>query len=63
MKKLVLAAAMTLVAFHALAGGMNAPVEEPEVSIETIENDVVSSDGGILVPIFALVMFAAALAD
>lgn len=63
MKKLALSAAMTLVGFHAIAGGMNAAIEEPNVTVATIEQDAASSDGGILVPIAALIMFAAGLTN
>jgi hypothetical protein len=56
MKKIALAAAFSLAATTAYAGGMSEPVMEPEVIVE----DTASSDGGILVPLLAIILFAAA---
>ena len=56
MKKLVLAAAMTLSATAALAGGMAEPVMEPEV----VEAATSSSSAGIIVPLLLLLLIAAA---
>jgi len=56
MKKIALAAAFSLAATTAYAGGMSEPVMEPEVIVE----DTASSDGGILVPLLAIVLFAVA---
>jgi|GEM_PF-1456100 len=60
MKRIAAATALSLalVSGTAHAGGM-APVLEPAVIVE----DTTSSAGGILVPIFALILFAAALHD
>lgn len=60
MKKLALAATLAFAAtgFSAQAGGV-APAMDPPVIID----DTVTSAGGILVPIVALIMFAAAVAD
>ncbi|WP_095587782.1 hypothetical protein [Actibacterium ureilyticum] len=56
MKKLALAAALSVAATTAFAGNMAEPVMEPEVIVE----DTSSSNGGILVPLFFLVLVAAA---
>jgi len=58
MKKLALAAALSIVATGAFAGGYVQPVMEPVVVVE----DTSSSAGGILVPILALILIAAAVA-
>jgi hypothetical protein len=58
MKKIALAAALTLVATGAFAGGVVQPVMEPVVIVE----DTSSSAGGILVPVLALILIAAAVA-
>ena len=59
MKKLALAAALSVVATAGFAGNV-APVElEPVVVVE----DTSSSAGGILVPLLALLLVAAAAAD
>jgi hypothetical protein len=58
MKKLALAAALSVVATGAFAGGVVEPVMEPVVVVE----DTSTSAGGILVPILALVLIAAAVA-
>jgi hypothetical protein len=57
MKKLALAAALSVVATGAFAGGMVQPVIEPVVIVE----DTSSSAGGILVPVLALILIAAAI--
>jgi hypothetical protein len=57
MKKLALAAALSVVATGAFAGGMVQPVVEPVVIVE----DTSSTAGGILVPILALILIAAAI--
>jgi hypothetical protein len=57
MKKLALAAALSVVATGAFAGGMVEPVIEPVVIVE----DTSSSAGGILVPVLALILIAAAI--
>jgi tetrahydromethanopterin S-methyltransferase subunit C len=58
MKKLALAAALSLVATGAIAGGVAQPVIDPVVVVE----DTSSSAGGILVPVLALILIAAAVA-
>lgn len=63
MKKIALTAVFALTASTAFAGGLD-PVQAEEsviMPVETIEEQTVSSDQGILVPLFALVMFGAAL--
>ncbi|MHC0052067.1 hypothetical protein [Actibacterium sp. D379-3] len=56
MKKLALAAALSVAASTAFAGNMVEPVMEPEIIVE----DTSSSNGGILVPLLFLVLVAAA---
>lgn len=56
MKKLALAAALSVAATTAFAGNMSEPMMEPEIIIE----DTSSSAGGILVPLLFLVLVAAA---
>ena len=58
MKKLALAAAISLAASTAFAGGMAEPVMEPEVVVEKS-----STSGGILVPLLLLLVVAAAVAS
>jgi hypothetical protein len=58
MKKLALAAAVSLAASTAFAGGMAEPVMEPEVVVQKS-----SSSGGILVPLLLLLVVAAAVAS
>lgn len=58
MKKLALAAALSLVATGAIAGGVAGSAVEPVV----IAEDTSSSAGGILVPVLALILIAAAVA-
>jgi hypothetical protein len=59
MKKLALAAAFTLAASTAIAGGMVEPVMEPEV----VEQATSSSAGGVIVPLMLLLVVAAAAAS
>ena len=59
MKKLALAAAMSVAATTAFAGGMAEPVMEPAV----VEAETSSSAGGIIVPLLLLLLIAAAAAD
>lgn len=59
MKKLALAAALTVAASTAFAGGMAEPTVEPEV----IEAGTSSSAGGIVVPLLLLAVVAAAVAS
>jgi hypothetical protein len=58
MKKLALAATLSVFATGAFAGGVVEPVITPVI----IEEDTSSSAGGILVPILAVILVAAALA-
>ena len=58
MKKLALAAAISLAASTAFAGCMAEPVMEPEVVVEKS-----STSGGILVPLLLLLVVAAAVAS
>ncbi|WP_412564893.1 hypothetical protein [Thalassobius sp. MITS945101] len=60
MKKIALAAAFTVAATTAFAGGMDAPVMEPEVIVETAAS---SSSAGIIVPLVLLAIVAAAVAE
>lgn len=60
MKKLAIAATVSLFASAALAGGLSAPIPEPVVTPVEVEA-ATSSAGGILLPLFALVVIAAAL--
>ncbi|MGB0901473.1 hypothetical protein [Halocynthiibacter sp.] len=63
MKNIVLSAAFALTATGAVAGGLNQPVVEAEIMpIETVEAGSSSSSSGILVPLFALILFGAAVA-
>ncbi|WP_225027926.1 hypothetical protein [Xinfangfangia pollutisoli] len=55
MKKLALAAALSVAASTAFAGGMAEPVMEPEV----VKAATSSSSAGILVPLLLLVIVAA----
>ncbi|MEL6607272.1 MAG: hypothetical protein AAFO58_04900 [Pseudomonadota bacterium] len=60
MKKLVLAAALTGVASFASAGSMEAPIMEPEVIIETVEETSTSSSNGLIIPLIIVALIAAA---
>lgn len=57
MKKFALAAAFTVAATTAFAGGMDAPVMEPTVIVETAAG---SSTAGIIVPLALLALVIAA---
>lgn len=57
MKKIALAAALSLAATSAFAGGLVPPVVEPEI----VEAQT-SSSGGVLVPLLLLVAIAAVAA-
>ncbi|UWQ18277.1 hypothetical protein [Jannaschia sp. M317] len=59
MKKLALAAALSVAATTAFAGNIAPAPVEPVVIVE----DTSSSAGGILVPLLALVLLAAAVAS
>ena len=58
MKKLALAAALSVTASTAFAGGMAEPVMEPEVVVQKS-----STSGGILIPLLLLLVVAAAVAS
>ena len=58
MKKLALAAALSVAATSAFAVGYVEPVLEPVVIVE----ETTSSAGGVIVPILALILIAAAIA-
>jgi hypothetical protein len=57
MKKVALAAAFSLAASTAFAGGLDEPVVEPEIIVEET-----GTAGGWIVPVIALVLIAAAAA-
>lgn len=59
MKKLALAAALSVAASTAFAGGMVEPVMEPEV----VEAATSSSAGGVIVPLLLLLVVAAVAAN
>lgn len=59
MKKLALAAALSVAASTAFAGGMVEPVMEAPV----VEAETSSSAGGIIVPLLLLVIVAAVAAN
>ena len=61
MKKLALAAALTVAASTAFAGTPAEPAMEPEIVVE--EAAASSSAGGILVPLLLLVMVAAVVSN
>lgn len=58
MKKLALAAALSVAATSAFAGGYVEPILEPIVIVE----ETSSSAGGVLVPLLALILIAAVIA-
>ncbi|MEO0676946.1 MAG: hypothetical protein AAFR53_01725 [Pseudomonadota bacterium] len=60
MKKLVLAAALTGFASFASAGSLEAPVIEPELVIETVEES--GSSSGLIIPLILIALIAAAAA-
>ena len=59
MKKIALAAALSVAASTAFAGGVAEPVMEPEV----VAAATTSSSGGILIPLLLLVVVAAAVSS
>ncbi|MBZ4689543.1 MAG: hypothetical protein V7668_01700 [Cereibacter changlensis] len=59
MKKLALAAALSVAATSAFAGGMVEPIMEPAV----VEAQTSSSAGGIVVPLLLLLVVAAAASN
>ena len=59
MKKIALAAALSVAASTAFAGGVAEPTMEPEV----VAAATTSSSGGILIPLLLLVVVAAAVSS
>ena len=59
MKKIALAAALSLAATTAFAGGVVEPIMEPEVVAKATS----SSAGGIIVPLLLLLVVAAAVSS
>ncbi|KAF0676348.1 hypothetical protein [Profundibacterium mesophilum] len=59
MKKIALAAALSVAATGAFAGNVAAPVMEPAVIVE----ETSSSSGGIIVPLLLLAVIAVVAAD
>lgn len=59
MKKIALAAALSLAATTAFAGGMAEPTMEPA----PVEAKAASSSGGIILPLVLLLVVAAAVAS
>lgn len=59
MKKIALAAALSVTASSAFAGGLVEPVMEPEV----VKASTSSSSAGIIVPLLLLVVIAAAASN
>ncbi len=60
MKKIALAAALSLAASTAFAGGMVEPVMVPDVVVATTTS---SSNGGLLIPLLLLLVLAAAASN
>ncbi|MDH2326870.1 hypothetical protein [Falsirhodobacter xinxiangensis] len=64
MKKFALAAALSVAATSAFAGGMAEPViEQPVMAPAVVEEDTSSSAGGVVVPLLLLLVVAAAAAS
>jgi hypothetical protein len=62
MKKIALAAALSVAASTAFAGGMATPVmEEAPIVAETVQTS--SSNGGLLIPLLLLLVLAAAASN
>lgn len=59
MKKIALAAALSVAASSAFAGGLVEPVMEPEI----VEAQTSSSSAGVVVPLLLLLIIAAAAAN
>ena len=60
MKKLALAAALSVSASTAFAGGLAEPIVEPEVVVKETSS---SSSAGVLVPVLLLLLVAAAASN
>ena len=62
MKKIALAAALSVAASTAFAGGLDAPImEEAPIAAEVKEGS--SSNGGLLIPLLLLLVLAAAASN
>lgn len=59
MKKIALAAALSLTATSVFAGGLDVPVMEPAPVVTEVTNTS-SSNGGLVVPLLLLLVIAAA---
>lgn len=62
MKKIALAAALSMAATSAFAGSMGGKFAEPVVEPAVIVEDTSSSSAGIIVPLMLLLVVAAAVA-
>lgn len=62
MKKIALAAAVSLAASSAFAGGMATPIMEPAPVVAEVTKTS-SSNGGLVVPLLLLLVLAAAAAS
>lgn len=62
MKKIALAAALTIAASSAFAGGMEVPVMEETPIVAEVANTS-SSNGGLLIPLLLLLVLAAAASN
>ncbi len=62
MKKIALAAALSVAASTAFAGGMATPIME-EVPVVTAVTNTSSSNGGLLIPLLLLLVLAAAASN
>lgn len=62
MKKIALAAALTLAASQAFAGGMEVPVMEETPIVAEVSN-AGSSNTGLLIPLLLLLVLAAAASN
>lgn len=62
MKKIALAAALSMAATTAFAGGHGSKYAEPVVEPAVIVEDTSSSSAGIIVPLMLLLVVAAAVA-
>ena len=58
MKRIALAAALSLAATSAFAGSYSEPVMEPEVIVEETAS---SAGDGVLLPVLAIILIAAAV--
>jgi hypothetical protein len=63
MKKLIIAAALAAITTPVIAGNLDAPVYEPEFLPVLIEQDTSSSSGGWIVPVLALLVLGAVVAN